>query len=370
MKRLVVMLPGIGVISLFTMLGGVSAAGLRAGAAAPDDLIGGSEESPNYHPPKANPEDMKSQSRAYARRAAAKATEARAAGSKARGETAAGKAADAAAATNAQLEKNMPDYPPVKENMEAVKKQLALALAEEEKVKKLYEEAKKIAYDTAKAEAEKKVKQLEKEAQEYWEALLAKLAALANKPEDAAGAAAAKAAMPYFKLALRTGELVAFYTLQSEQLVAAAKQMVKLAFNLAQGANIKQANGFSKEALQDMIQAHGLVRDANLKEGQAKKIYKLAQSLNSSIAAYKVAAEQMAVHVMATFSGLQLGAKTRRKNPFGKGAALGADAQAAETIHIAEVTDGKADEALRQCGADLEELSKSLQAANKQLEKH
>merc|ERR1719460_1383256 len=60
-----------------------------------------------------------------------------------------------------------------------------------------------------------------------------------------------------------------------------------------------------------MIQAHGLVGDANMKEAQAKSLRKLADSLNRSIPNYQNAAMQAAIHVMATFSGLQLAARDR-----------------------------------------------------------
>merc|ERR1719420_1679917 len=169
----------------------------------------------------------------------------------------------------------------------------------------------------AKASAEAKVKQLEAEAEAYWKELLAKLAAMANPPKDAAAEAAAKAAEPYFKLQLRVAEIVAHYNLECTTLVETAKQMVALAFKTANAANVDQAQRMSEMGLRKMIMAHQLVDEANLKEGQAKKIYKLATSLNASIPAYMNAAQQAAVHVLATFSGIQLDSQTRqKKNPF------------------------------------------------------
>merc|ERR1719235_2232730 len=96
----------------------------------------------------------------------------------------------------------------------------------------------KLAYDVAKASAEAKVKQLEAEAAAYWKELLAKLAALANPPKDAAAEAAVKAAEPYFKLALRTGDIVAHYNNQANELVMQAKGMIKEAFKVANLANV------------------------------------------------------------------------------------------------------------------------------------
>jgi len=59
-----------------------------------------------------------------------------------------------------------------------------------------------------------------------------------------------------------------------------------------------------------MIQAHGAIGDAQLKEDMAKKIYKLAQSLNDAVPSYQLAAQQAAVHVLAT-SFLQAQEKTQ-----------------------------------------------------------
>merc|ERR1719321_2601004 len=141
---------------------------------------------------------------------------------------------------------------------------------------KLLEEVKKKAYEAAEKAAIAKVKELEKEAEAYWQELLAKLAALANAPKNAAAEAAAKAAEPYFKLQLRVAEIVAHYNLEVETAVEAAKQMVALAFKLANQANIEQAQGESEMGLRHMIQAHMLVDEANVKEDLAKKVYKLA----------------------------------------------------------------------------------------------
>merc|ERR1719399_2715324 len=51
--------------------------------------------------------------------------------------------------------------------------------------------------------------------------------------------------------------------------------------------------------------------DAPLKAEQAKKLRKLAESMNTAIPNYQNAAQQAAIHVMATFSGLQLPGRGR-----------------------------------------------------------
>merc|ERR1740127_234164 len=100
-------------------------------------------------------------------------------------------------------------------------------------------------------------------------------------------------------------------------------------------------------ALRKMIQAHGLVDDALLKEGQAKKVYKLAQSLNSSIPAYMNAAQQAAIHVLATFSGLQVDMQSKKKKiPFATKTKERLSKDASETdlvVHNSEVAMTRAD---------------------------
>merc|ERR1719321_1523832 len=231
---------------------------------------------------------------------------------------------------------------------------------------KLLEEVKKKAYEAAEKAAIAKVKELEKEAEAYWQELLAKLAAMANKPKDAAAEAAAKAAEPYFKLQLRVAEIVAHYNLEASTLVETAKQMVALAFKTAAEANYEQANGGSEMALRKMIQAHGLVDEANLKEAQAKKIYKLAQSLNASIPAYMNAAQQAAIHVLATFSGIQVDMQSRKKkNPFATSTKEkhSEASEADKVVYNSEVAVKEADKGLRAVGIALDELSTQIAAA-------
>jgi hypothetical protein len=47
-----------------------------------------------------------------------------------------------------------------------------------------------------------------------------------------------------------------------------------------------------------MIQAHGAIADAQLKEDTAKKVYSLAESLNSAVPSYQKAAQEAALAVL------------------------------------------------------------------------
>lgn len=306
------------------------------------------------------------------------ATEARSAVSTIRSQQAAKESVKDSKATEVSMTKSMPMVAPVLASAKAVDKSVEEAKKIEAEVKKLVEDTYKLAYDAAKKAAEARVKILEAEAAAYWKELLAKLKAMANKPKDAAAEAAAKAAEPYFKLQLRVAEIVAHYNLEAETAVEAAKQMVALAFKLANQANIEQAQGESEMGLRHMIQAHMLVDEANAKEDQAKKIYKLATSLNASIPAYMMAAQQAAVHVLATFSGIQLDSQTRqKKNPFaGKTKDKpdsNAPSEADMAIHVSENSMAEADKGLHAVGTALNELSAqiaSARAATEAFKKH
>lgn len=337
-----------------------------------DGMIGGTP-SPLYWSPKEGAEEFDGDmlvraSKEYEWRSMGHATEARASSHHVKAQAAAKSAKEAAAGAAKQVDADLPEVQPVLDNEKATEESLKIALENEEKMKLLIEETRKKAFDEAKKSAEEKVKQLEAEALAYWKELLAKLAALANPPPDPAAEAAAKAAEPYFKLALRTGAIVAHYNQVASEMVAQAKGMVKLAFQVANQAKIEQANGDAEMALRHMIQGHMLVTQANLKEGGAKKIYKLAMSLNSSIPAYQMAAQQAAIHVLATFSGIQMDAITKRRNPFkGKKANGATPSEADQVIHTAEKSQAEADKQLKHLGSELESLSASIASVSQEL---
>lgn len=351
---------------VFLLLGPQSAAAKFRRAKGPvesSDAIGGDMHNPWI------PESMARSAREYAWRNSGHATEARSVTSQIRAQEAAKKSTQHASEATSSTDTSLPYVPPVLKTKEAIDKAVVDARAVEVEVKEMVNETYALAYDSAHAAAEAKVKVLEAEAAAYWKELLAKLAAMANAPKDAAAEAAAKAAEPYFKLQLRTAEIVAHYNLEASTLIATAKQMVALSFKLANEANYEQANGGAEMALRKMMQAHTLVNDANLKKDQAKKIYKLAQSLNASIPSYMNAAQMAAIHVLATFSGIQLGALSlKKKNPFAakpKMAKPGSVASEADmVVHNSESAMASADKGLRAVGSALDELSAQVAAAN------
>lgn len=138
------------------------------------------------------------------------------------------------------------------------------------------------------------------------------------------------AAKPYIDTELHVTEMVLRYNTKATETVTAAQSMVNQAFTLAREANYEQAAGNAEMAQRKMIQAHMLVSNANLQEATAKNLRKLAESLNSSIPAYTRAAQMAAIHVQATFTGLQTGKGSQEQSTLAaKAAAEGRHADAA-----------------------------------------
>eukprot|EP00397_Hematodinium_sp_SG-2012_P059734 GEMP01076918.1.p1 GENE.GEMP01076918.1~~GEMP01076918.1.p1 ORF type:complete len:327 (+),score=101.28 GEMP01076918.1:65-1045(+) len=242
----------------------------------------------------------------YAARANAAATEARAA----EHQTHAGVAANAAkkpSATAVTDADDMKKFPGMVEDQRAKTKEwAALSVESLQKAEAMVDETRAKAYETAKQAAKAKVAKLEQGAHAYYQELLDQLAALASPQKDPRAEAAAAAAKPYFEVELRVLAMVLNYNLKAQELMAAAKATVTLGHTLAGKANIQQTGGNAEMAMRLMIQAHDCMVQAQLKEDQAKKIYKLARSLNASVPTYQTAAQQAAAHVLATFSGIQV----------------------------------------------------------------
>jgi len=182
----------------------------------------------------------------------------------------------------------------------------AIAMETLKKAEDLAENTRRESYAHAKEAALLKLEDLKKDAGSYYQELLDQLAALANPKPDPKTEAANKAAMPYYEVELRTMAMVLQYNLKAQQLIVQAKKTVTLGHSLAAKANVEQATGNAEMAMRLMIQAHGCMVTAQQMEDQAKKLYKLATELNSSVPTFQMAAQQAAAHVLATFTGLQL----------------------------------------------------------------
>jgi len=248
--------------------------------------------------------------------AAGEASESRATVSQARMAIVKNKAQQASTLSSAQSAKNIEISMGAEPEAEKAKKILDDALALEQKTIKLRDTIEKKAYDAAFKAATTRFAKLQAEGKAYFASLLTALKAkIGTKPSNAKLEAAAKAAKPYFEMALRLGEIVFNYNTKAQELVTQAMGMVALAHKNAATANVDQTQGNTVMAQRLMIQAHQLIGGALLKEGQAKRLRKLAESLNMSIPNYQNAASQAAIHVLKTWVGLQISATVKR-NPF------------------------------------------------------
>lgn len=314
-------------------------ASLRAGShASPGDLKGKGIAADTWH---------------QAWMASAEASEARAATSQALATAAKVEAEKAAKVAEKSAEENEERAPAAEEEQQKAQQFLQEALDWEKKANQLKKDTVTAAYDAATSNAVKEFDKLQMEGKEYFGALLADLKArLAAPVSDPKAEAAAKAAAPYFKVAIQTQAIVLSYNTKAEELIAAAQSQVSYAQKIANEAVIEQAQGMSEMALRKMIQAHGLIGDAQMKEGQAKQMRKLAESLNMSVPNYQNAATQAAIHTLATFSGLQLPPGARHKNPFADSKdavgpqATGEAAALVQKTRLAKAAGARADEGL------------------------
>jgi len=200
-------------------------------------------------------------------------------------------------------------FPQAEQSEAAAQVQLKQALAYEAEVKKILETVDAHAFYAAQAGAAKEVSQLEAEAKQYFQSLLAKFKALGAPGPPTAAEAAAKAAQPYIDVELRVGALVLYYNEKAMATIAAAQMAAMQAKTIATQAQGEQTAGIVDMAQRHMMQAHMLVGAANMKKAEAYKVRKLAESLNMSIPSYQRAAQMAAAHALATFTGLQIGDK-------------------------------------------------------------
>merc|ERR1719386_355830 len=139
-------------------------------------------------------------------------------------------------------------------------------------------------------------------------------------------------------------------------------------------------------ALRKMIQAHNLIGQANMEEGLAKNVYKLAREINVAIPAFTQAAEVAANHAMATSllqdyeddaeeSGDSDGpgdSKTIKKNPFMAKAKRPTIDEKADQQKIEKFAQAPSDQQLLQLqktGDEIEEAMRSFDEDNSKLAK-
>jgi hypothetical protein len=263
----------------------------------------------------------------YAYHAQGEATEARAASHEARAKIAARRTQEANAKVKLSHGINKGYLAPITSQTKASDNSAQVAVDWGSKTKAVVAQTDALAYAAATASAESKVAELKAGAAAYYQELLAALAAKAGGPKNAKFAAASAAAKPYFALEQQTLGVVATYFIWCNDLMSKVKSVVKVAFGIANEANLLQSQGKSELALRKMVQAHGLIVKANEEETLAKQVYKLAREINVAIPAFSNTAAMAAEHAFATSllqdyedsvetGPLAGGSPRTKKNPF------------------------------------------------------
>jgi len=318
----------------------------------------------------------------YAYRARGEATEARASSHEARARIAARRTMEANGDVKVSHGINSGYLAPVKAQTKQTDASAKVAISFQQKTRAVVDQTDALAYNAAYASASAKVAELKAGAAAYFQELLASFRAKAAGPKDAKFAAASEAAKPYIALQLQTLGVVETYFIFCKDLMAKCKALVKTGFIMAGEANVLQAQGNSEMALRKMIQAHGLIDKANLDEGLAKNVYKLAREINVAIPAFTQTAEVAAAHAYA-MTLLQdyrdengLGdSETPKRNPFAtKKVQPGKMAidRSAEQQQIEQFAHKPSDQQLLQLqktGDEIEEAMKSFSIENDKLAK-
>mmetsp|Transcript_38345 Transcript_38345/g.61474 ORF Transcript_38345/g.61474 Transcript_38345/m.61474 type:complete len:321 (-) Transcript_38345:92-1054(-) len=126
----------------------------------------------------------------------------------------------------------------------------------------------------------------------------------ADQAEVNAAKAAAAAAMPYHAQLLRGQKVVVDYMRKAQALAAAAVNLKKEGFKLAQSAEAYQQNAQLAEASQIMMQAHSLMSQGEAYEAQAAKLSSTANDLNGALPALQMAGQAAAESAAMTANPL------------------------------------------------------------------
>jgi hypothetical protein len=116
----------------------------------------------------------------------------------------------------------------------------------------------------------------------------------ADMAEVNAAKAAAAATMPYHAQLLRGQKVVVDYMKKAQALAAAAVNLKKEGFQLAQSAEAYQQNAQLVEASQIMMQAHSLMAQGEAYEAQAAKLESTANDINGALPALQMAGQAAA----------------------------------------------------------------------------
>lgn len=177
------------------------------------------------------------------------------------------------------------------------------ALVYNAKSKELLPGVEEMAYAAGRQVAEREVRRLEGEAQEYFRALEADFAAKAKPQLDEKTRKLLAEVQPYDEAGVKLQALARQYNEQAIAAVMQARRLAARAKFLAKKAGYEQAGNQTKAAWEHMWQANQTVAAASKTGALGGKIRRFAESLNNAVPMYKQAAQMALEHAIAGSQG-------------------------------------------------------------------
>lgn len=184
----------------------------------------------------------------------------------------------------------------------AANSSLQRALAARDKAKTLIDGVEQRAYTAAKAAAEETAVRLEKEAEQYYDSMVAELRALdgaATTQSRIRAQVAAEASAPYKEATEKIKVLAAQYDRKVQDLVNEARTLAGEAAIATKAARAAQARGSAALAAQQGAEARNLASAADERRARAVRIRQIAETLHSYIPGYQQGAEMAAERALA-----------------------------------------------------------------------
>lgn len=191
------------------------------------------------------------------------------------------------------------DLPPINDGDEALteaEESLQDAIAYNKKAMALLPRVEAQAYGAGRAAASKEAQHVEREAQNYFQALLSNFNDLKVPKIDPKREAIIKAAQPYEDGTDMLKKLVRHYGKQFKVASSQARKLGTMAKSLATKAGQEQSAGQTDKAQQQMMQAHETAEVANEQRREALNVRYLAEQLNAAIPMYDQAKDMAALH--------------------------------------------------------------------------
>lgn len=162
----------------------------------------------------------------------------------------------------------------------------------------------KKAYATARASADRELKQLEQQGANYFATLVSQLKLQTGAvpfQSDARASAIAQADDPYLQVKGQLDTLIFKYNQEALGLASQVQSMGAAAKAMAAQAKLEQERGATFMAAQRMAQARNYLAVANMKRDKAEKIRELVDKISTFTPMYAQAAQVATEHVIAKF---------------------------------------------------------------------